>query len=72
MKTPTKCEIVPIKPIKSWRPIKRRSSKSCLPPKKTVSLLPPNSPSIPSFATSVLLFGLLLLLQLRQRKRSLI
>lgn len=31
MKTPTKCEIVPIKPTKSWRPIKRRSSKSCPP-----------------------------------------
>lgn len=43
MKTPTKCEIVPIKPMKSWRPIKRRSSKSCLPPK--LSFTPHDSPS---------------------------
>lgn len=54
MKTPTKCEIVPIKPTKSWRPIKRRSYKSC--PPETVSSL--HSWSIHSFASSVLLFGL--------------
>lgn len=35
MKRPTKCGIVPIKLRKSWGPIKRRSSKSCLPEKNS-------------------------------------
>lgn len=61
MKTPTKCEIVPIKPIKSWRPKKRRSSKS-YPPKLSPPMFdqfPPSppvscssSPSSSSFSSS--------------------
>lgn len=57
MKTPTKCEIVPIKSTKSWRPIKRRSSKKCPRPPNVVFFPPLTIHSFPSFASSVLLFS---------------